>query len=122
MSYNEAERGDNMDNLYIIKDRLIEAMNLRNMTASDLAKKSGLNKSSISRYLTGENVPRSIAIGKMSSALNVSPAWVLGYDVPMESSIDQEEVKIDVNQLSETNRARLYAYYEALKDSQNGNT
>lgn len=111
-----------MDNLYIIKDRLIEAMNLRNMTASDLAKKSGLNKSSISRYLTGENVPRSIAIGKMSSALNVSPAWVLGYDVPMESSIDQEEVKIDVNQLSETNRARLYAYYEALKDSQNGNT
>lgn len=111
-----------MEQIYIIKDRLNEAMSLRNMTASELAKKSGLNKSSISRYLSGENVPRSIAIGKMSKALDVSPAWVLGYDVPMEASKEQAAVKIDVNQLTDTNKARLYAYYEALKDSQNGNT
>ena len=111
-----------MEQFYIIKDRLNEAMSLRNMTASELAKKCGLNKSSISRYLSGENVPRSIAIGKMSSALGVSPAWVLGYDVPMEGNKEQLIQKIDVNQLNETNKARLYAYYEALKDSQNGNT
>lgn len=117
-----------MDNLYIVKDRLNEALNLRGMTAADLAKKSGLNKSSISRYLTGENIPRSIAIGKMSKALGVNPAWVLGYDVPIEAadpgsvkegSLIADEKRIDFEQLNDLNKERLIAYYEALRDSQN---
>ena len=110
-----------MDDLYIIKDRLNEAMKLRGMNATELAQKSGLNKSSISRYLTGENVPRSIAIGKMSKALGVNPAWVLGYDVPMEET-ERNIKKIDLNQLSELNQERLFAYYEALRDAQNDHT
>ena len=104
-----------MDNLYIIKDRLNEAMRLRGMTASELARKSGMDKASISRYLKGENVPRSIAIGKMAQALNVSPAWVLGYDL----TIDGKELpKIDIDKLSPDNQTRLLAYYQALIDSQ----
>lgn len=105
-----------MDNLYIIKDRLNEAMKLRGMTAADLSKKSGLAKSSLSRYLTGENIPRSIAIGKLAEALNVSPVWILGYNV----TIDGQEIDIDIEKLSEENKARLLAYYEGLLDSQKG--
>lgn len=105
-----------MDNLYIIKDRLNEAMKLRGMTAADLAKKSGLAKSSVSRYLSGENIPRSIAIGKMAEALNVSPAWVIGYNL----TIDGQEINIDIDRLSEENKTRLLAYYEGLLDSQKG--
>ena len=107
-----------MDNLYIIKDRLNEAMRLRGMTATELAQKTGLNKSSVSRYLTGENIPRSLAIGKMATALSVNPAWVLGYDVPMEEGSPQ--IHIDVEKLSDANKARLLAYYQALIDSQKG--
>lgn len=107
-----------MDNIYIIKDRLNEALKLRKMTAAELAKLTGLNKSSVSRYLSGSSIPRSLAIGKMAQALHVSPAWVLGYSVPMEA----EEVKpvMDVNKLSKENYARLMAYYQALIDSQGG--
>lgn len=103
-----------MDNLYIIKDRLNQALALRGMSASDLAKKSGLAKSSVSRYLSGENIPRSIAIGKMSTALDVSPAWILGYNLTM----DGREIEIDVDKLSEENRIKLFAYYQGLIDSQ----
>ena len=104
-----------MDNYYKIKDRLNEAMRVRGMTATELAKKSGLNKSSLSRYLTGENIPRSLAIGKMATALNVSPTYILGYDVTMDG---EEIIRIDVEKLTEQNKALLEAYYKALIDSQ----
>ena len=85
------------------------------MTAAELANKSGLAKSSVSRYLSGENIPRSIAIGKMATALNVSPAWILGYNL----TIDGKEIStIDVEKLNEDNKAKLFAYYQGLIDSQ----
>ena len=107
-----------MDNIYIIKDRLNEALKLRQMTAAELAKLTGLNKSSVSRYLAGSSIPRSLAIGKMAQALHVNPAWVLGYNVPMET--EKVEPSIDIYRLSKENRARLMAYYQALIDSQDG--
>lgn len=107
-----------MDNLYIIKDRLNEAMQLRGMNATELAQKTGLNKSSVSRYLSGENIPRSLAIGKMANALGVNPAWVLGYDVPMEEGSPQ--IRIDVEKLTDANKKLLVGYYQALIDSQEG--
>lgn len=107
-----------MDNLFVIKDRLNEAMRLRQTTVSELAKKSGLSKSSVSRYLSGENIPRSIAIGKLANALNVSPTWILGYNVTIDG---KEIVEIDTDKLTDENKARLIAYYQALIDTQRGN-
>ena len=106
-----------MDIDYKIKERLNEALKIRGMTAAELAQKSGLQKSSVSRYLSGENVPRSLAIGKMAEALSVSPAWLLGYDLTMEG---EEIVHVDIEKLTEENRARLLAYYQALLDAQGG--
>ena len=106
-----------MNNLYVIKERLIEAMKLRGMTATELASKSGLAKSSVSRYLSGENIPRSIAIGKMANALDVSPAWILGYNLTMDG---KEIQNVDIDKLTEENKSRLFAYYQALLDSQGG--
>lgn len=101
-----------MDELYIIKDRLNEALRMRGMTASDLSKKTGLNKSSVSRYLSGKSIPRSLAIGLIADALNVSPTWVLGYDV----TIDGKEIRpqIELYKLTSENQTRLLAYYQAL--------
>ena len=108
-----------MDNLYIIKNRLNEALTLRNMTRNELAEKSGINKGTISRYLRGETIPRSLAIGRIARALDVNPAWVLGYDVPMEG--DSMPIEINVELLTNTNQQKLLAYYEGLLDSQKEN-
>lgn len=104
-----------MNNFYIIKDRLNEAMRLRGLNLSELAELSGLNKSSVSRYLTGKMIPRTAAIGKLAQALGVSPSWILGYDVGMDG---KDLPKIEVQKLNEENKARLFAYYQALIDSQ----
>lgn len=95
-----------------VKDRLREALLINGMTASELAKKSGLNKGAISKYLKGTVIPKQSAIGVMADALGVSPAWLLGYDVPIK------EDEIDLNKLNETNRALLTGYFKALLDSQ----
>ena len=104
-----------MNNLYVIKERLLEAMKLRGMNLTELANKSGLAKSSVSRYLSGENIPRSIAIGKMANALNVSPAWILGYNLTMDG---KPIINVEMDKLTEENKTRLLAYYQALLDSQ----
>lgn len=117
-----------------IKDRIKEALEARSMTASELAKQSGINKGAISKYVNGFVVPKQSAIGSMARALSVSPAWLMGYDVPMEpqdtlpgggfhggSELEKIKSKIfsgDIQKLTEPNQARLMAYYQALLDSQ----
>lgn len=99
-----------------IKDRIQEALFKRDMTASELAKRSGLNKGAISKYINGLIVPKQSAIGSMAQALGVSPAWLLGYDVPMQNT------SIEFERLNAENQARLMAYYQALLDTQEGKT
>ena len=65
-------------------NRLKEAMHAANKTPADLARETGLNKSTISRYLSGAVEPKQIAIAKLSASLHVSEMWLWGYDVPME--------------------------------------
>lgn len=64
--------------------RLNEAIKLRNLKPIDLSNKTGIDKGSISSYLSGRYLPKSKNIYKMAKALNVNPSWLLGYDVPME--------------------------------------
>jgi len=43
-----------------------------------------MNKSDISQYLSGKAEPNQDKLFILGSALNVSEAWLMGYDVPME--------------------------------------
>jgi len=102
-----------------IRERIKEALDIRGMMPIDLSRASGINKGSISKYLRGDVIPKQSAIGAMSEALHVSPSWLMGYDVPMDSIIPEIEM-IDTSKLTETNLKRLEAYYQALLDSQDG--
>lgn len=63
--------------------RLKEAMERIKINPSDLSKKSGVSKSSISQYLSGLYKPSNVSAGQMAEVLHVNPVWLLGYDVPM---------------------------------------
>lgn len=98
-----------------IKDRLKQALDLKEWTASDLASRSGIGKGQISRYLHGTIIPKQSKIGAMAEALGVSPSWLLGFSVTMDG---KERAEIDVSKLSDVNREKLLAYYQALIDTQ----
>lgn len=58
---------------------------MRQMTQSELAKRSGISKSSISRYIKGDWEGKQSAVYELAKALGVTEAWLMGYDVPMGS-------------------------------------
>lgn len=66
----------------LTKDRLREAMQAVGKKQADLVRETGLNRGTISRYLSGEVEPRMDAAHKLSAALGVSEMWLGGYDVP----------------------------------------
>lgn len=49
-----------------------------------------MNKSDISQYCSGKTEPNQDKLFVLGKALNVSEAWLMGYDVPMESSLSKE--------------------------------
>jgi len=70
----------------IFSERLQEALNLRGMKQVDLVEKTGISKSAISQYLSGEFQPKQSNTYKIAQALNVNEAWLLGYNVPIEEN------------------------------------
>lgn len=66
------------------KDRLSEALSMRNMTAAELSRLSGIDEGTLSNYKKGKYEPKQRKLESLAIALNVSIAWLMGADVPME--------------------------------------
>ena len=63
------------------KDRLNEALDMRNMTAAELSRLSGVNEGAISQYRKGSYKANQQSLEKIAKALNVSIPWLMGADV-----------------------------------------
>lgn len=63
--------------------RLKELMDILGLTQSELARRTGLDKSTISYYVNGKREPMQDNIMTISLAFNLDPAWLMGYEVPM---------------------------------------
>lgn len=74
-----------------IAARLRQAMDAAGKKQADLVRETGLDRGSISSYLSGKYEPKQKAIYKLSQALSVSEAWLLGYDVPMARTDNQKK-------------------------------
>lgn len=75
--------------------RLREGLDLRGMKQIELATRSGISKYSISHYLKGDWEGKQDAVYELARALNVSEAWLMGYDVPAERSAPKVSVQLD---------------------------
>ena len=65
-------------------DRISQALYIRGMKQADLRRVTKIPKSSMSQYMSGDYEPKQDRIYIIAKALNVSEAWLMGYDVPME--------------------------------------
>ena len=90
--------------------RIRQAMDLRGIKAVDLVQATGLGKSAISQYISGKYEPKQVAIHKIAKALNVSEAWLMGYDVPIQRA---EEIKTVVSK-EEKELLDMYHKLDAL--------
>lgn len=72
-------------------DRLRQALQQAGMKQIELARQTGLDRSAISRYLSGDYEPKQDAIHKMAKVLDVSEMWLWGLDVPMQRPAEQKK-------------------------------
>lgn len=95
--------------------RISAALTMRGMRQSALCKLANVPKSSLSLYLSGAYEPKQDRLHAMAVALDVSEAWLMGYDVPMEreKKISPEEPK-----LSEGERMLLDLFRQVPKEKQ----
>ena len=82
-------------------ERLRIALDFRKMKATELSELTGINKSTISQYLSNEYVAKRDRIELFAKTLNVNEVWLTGYDVPMEiSSVDKTDSLIEEYELN----------------------
>lgn len=124
----EGKIGDGMKHEVTAK-RLTFALERKGIIAQELADLSGIHKSSISQYVNGTHAPSNISAGKMGEVLQVSPVWLMGFDVPMfetqkkpgemgrmaeMESIYLQEAAQYFDSLNEENRKKAISYMEKL--------
>ena len=101
------------------KERLKEIMELRDISQADLAKMSGVNKGALSSYLSGRYKPKQTNIYKLAKALNVSEAWLMGHDVPMERKQIVTSPDLTNELLSHFNQLNNLGKKEVIKCAEN---
>lgn len=70
-----------------MKNRVREALSMRNMRQSELCEKTGLDKAAINNYVNNRYQPKQTALFKMAKALDVNEMWLAGYDVDMKRNV-----------------------------------
>jgi transcriptional regulator with XRE-family HTH domain len=63
--------------------RIQELLNRFNFTQADIVRKTGLNKSIVSRYCAGKAQPKTETLNLIATKFFVNPLWLMGYDVSM---------------------------------------
>lgn len=69
-------------------ERIAQALIETNTKQSELCRRTGIPKSAMSQYIKGSFEPKQDRIYKIAEALNVSEAWLMGFDVPMRKTIN----------------------------------
>lgn len=121
------------ENTAIRLKKIMEDKNLRQTDILNLAipfcnmYNVKMNKSDISQYCAGKTEPNQKKLFVLGKALNVSEAWLMGFDVPMErvqtpgsnklkASVlsSDNELFINYNKLNSTNKRKVLDYSKNL--------
>ena len=70
----------------IIQQRLEEAFAASGLTQAALGRASGIDRGSISLYLSGRYKPKADKLIRLAAALSVTPEWLSGSDVEVPES------------------------------------
>lgn len=87
-------------------NRLKNIMKERKITQTELAKRTCIRQSSISDWLNDRYEPKQDKVYIIAKALNVSPAWLLGYDEPSTNQTEGYYVDPETAEFAEYLRTR----------------
>lgn len=96
-------------------NRLQFALKSTNLKQVDLCEKTGLSSSLINKYITGKAIPRQKRIYLLAQALNVNPAWLMGFNVSSEIILENNNYNnINLSELTEEELKEVKEYINYL--------
>ena len=105
----------------IIEDfryRFERALSIRGVKPIDLANNTGISESTISQYRSGYSKPKDKRLAIIANALDVNPAWLMGFDVPMDRNAPDQVYSSGVTmELSRHESDLIGAYRAASADT-----
>ena len=66
-------------------------MDARGLRAVDIIDRTGIPKVTLSYYMSGKTEPKADRLYTLAKVLDVSEAWLMGFDVPMARSVESKK-------------------------------
>ncbi|EME7154650.1 TPA: helix-turn-helix domain-containing protein [Enterococcus faecium] len=104
-----------------MSERNLKQVDILNMSLP-LQKETGIkmSKSHLSQYVNGKSSPDQHKLYLLAKTLNVSEAWLLGYDVPKEDKKNNiPSIETIYNQLEKPRQTKVYNFAEYQLREQN---
>ncbi|HAP6045677.1 TPA: helix-turn-helix domain-containing protein [Enterococcus faecium] len=104
-----------------MSERNLKQVDILNMSLP-LQKETGIkmSKSHLSQYVNGKSSPDQHKLYLLAKTLNVSEAWLLGYDVPKEDKKNNiPSIETIYNQLEKPRQTKVYNFAEQQLEEQN---
>ncbi|ACY10739.1 TPA: helix-turn-helix domain-containing protein [Staphylococcus aureus] len=101
------------------KDRLKQIMSERKISQSELSRRTGIGRNSISDYLNGKYEAKQDKVFELAKALNVNEAWLMGFDISKNRKIENNDITTVYNQLTPPRQNNVLKYANSQLDEQN---
>lgn len=109
-------------------ERLKEYMNQNGLKQKDILSKAlpyckkyniRLGKNDISQYVSGKVEPGQKKLSILAKALDVNPVWLMGYDIPSKSHIEEDKsyiLKEKIEKLSPDQKDAIIKIIDNMKN------
>ena len=111
------------------KNRLNLAIKIFGLKQVDIVKKTGIDKTLLNKYISGNSNASQKKISLLANFFNVNPLWLIGYDVPMKKSVPKNNISaeyglltndtISVQRLDDDDIKEIKRQIEYLKNKNN---
>ncbi|HHC9784913.1 TPA: helix-turn-helix domain-containing protein, partial [Staphylococcus aureus] len=101
------------------KDRLKQIMSERKISQSELSRRTGIGRNSISDYLNGKYEAKQDKVFELAKALNVNEAWLMGFDISKNRKIEKNDITSIYNKLTPPRQENVLNYANEQLDEQN---
>ena len=100
------------------KDRLKQIMSERKISQSELSRRTGIGRNSISDYLNGKYEAKQDKVFELAKVLNVNEAWLMGFDISKNREIENSITSI-YDQLTPPRQKRVLDFAPEQLNEQN---
>lgn len=104
------------------KDRLKQITSERKISQSELSRRTGIGRNSISDYLNGKYEAKQDKVFELAKALNVNEAWLMGFDISKNRKIENNDITSIYSKLTPPRQSNVLKYATNQLEEQNNDS